>query len=274
MKPIKKPFTRTCWASGGPVKGFSKEKSMKEALQETIPDLPGLSSSPAAIVNLIGGDCQSGVRPMSIMEDRAEVGTGRAGIHGAGVYFPLDHGAGCRYSHHTQTIKAASRRLKPAFFIPHIQKFFCVKCRVAVRPRRLLSASVTLGAFLFLGGHTMQDKFQAPSYPPPHTVPNPPPPRAEAEQERKQPGTYQEHSRAFCTWYDQPSDILNNAESIIQFLEDVCPSMIEDCGNLGLSKKGMNGLAIIYQTLGETIRAALEGIAAENQVTIAQGVKS
>ena len=247
--PIKKPFAHIR-QNGDNAKGFLKEKSKDIGI---IPDFPVLSN----------------------IEERAGMVAGGAGINGGSVYFPLDHGAGCRYSHHTQTVKAASRRLKPAFFIPHIQKFFCVKCRVAVRPRRLLLASVTLGAFLFLGGITMQDKFQAPSYPPPHTVPSPPPPISTEHPETKQPGPYQEHSRAFCTWYERPVDILNNAESIIQFLEDVCPAMIDAGGNLGLSKKGMNGLAIIYQTLGETIRAALEAIAAENQATtIAQGVKS
>ncbi len=53
------------------------------------------------------------------------------------------------YRGYTKTIKAASRRLKPAFFIPHILKLFCFKCPVAVTPGRLLSASVTLEAFLF-----------------------------------------------------------------------------------------------------------------------------
>lgn len=239
--PIKKPFALTCWASGWRAKGFSKQRTVNS---EIIPDFPELSN----------------------MVDRAAMVAGGAGINGASVYFPLDHGAGCRYSHHTQTVTAASRRLKPAFFIPHIQKFFCVKCRVAVRPRRPLQALVTLGAFLFLGGQTMQNPFQNPTtqgFSPIIT-----------EQQETKQAKVQAQSRAFCTWFDNPADILSNAESIVQFLEEVCPAMIDDGCNLGLSKNGMNGLAIIYQALGETIRAALEGIAAESQAETAKKVMS
>jgi hypothetical protein len=78
------------------------------------------------------------------------------------------------------------------------------------------------------------------------------------QQEAKQTAKPEKHFRAFCTYYDGPVDILNNAASIISFLEDVTPSMIENGGNLGLSQDGMNGLSIIYMTLRETIQAAIE----------------
>lgn len=247
--PIKKPFAHIR-QNGDNAKGFIKEKSKDSGI---IPDFPVLSN----------------------IEELAGMVAGASVTHAAALYFPLDRGAGCRYLAHANKKPVDSRHLKTCFFhFLHPIKSFSVKNRVAARPLTLVLAFAILGGFLFLGGHTMQDKFEAPSYPPPHTVPNPPPPIITERQETKQPGPYQEHSRAFCTWYEHPVDILNNAENIIQFLEDVCPAMIDDCGNLGLSKKGMNGLAIIYQTLGETIRAAVEAIAAENQAPIAQGVKS
>lgn len=230
--PIKKPFA-DIRRNGGHAKGFFKEKSKDT---EIIPD----------------------TRPMSIMADWAEIVAGASASQAAALIFPLDHGAGCRYSCTTKIEKVESRHLKPAFSIPHIQKFFCVKCPVPVRAGRLFRALVTLGAFLFLGGHTMQDKFEVPSYPPPHTVPNPPPPRAESGQEAKQAARPEERFRAFCSLYKHPVDILENAAGVIQFLEDVCPGMIDIGGNLGLSEKGMTGLWLIYQTLGETIRAAID----------------
>lgn len=100
----------------------------------------------------------------------------------------------------------------------------------------------------------MKDQFESPSYPPPHTVPNPPPPISTEQQEAKQ--SY--NTRAFCNCNEHPADIMNNAASVIHFLEDICLSMIEIGGDTVLSNKGMNGLCIIYQTLGETIRAAIE----------------
>jgi len=102
----------------------------------------------------------------------------------------------------------------------------------------------------------MKNRFQTPSYPPPHTVPNPPPPIIKTEQPKAKP----EPSRAFCSCWEHPVDILNNAASIVQFLDEVSPAMVESFGNLGLSEKGINGLAIIYHTLEETIQAAIEAI--------------
>lgn len=212
--PIKKPFA-DIRQNGDIAKGFLKEKSKDSGI---IPD----------------------ARPLSTMAPSKNDGAI------AQPFIFLDHEAGCRYSDHTEITIAASRRLKPAFSIHHIQKFFSVKCRVAVRPRRLLLASVTLGGFLFLGGHTMQQPLQSPT-------PQDLPPIS-----TEQPKTKDDQFRAFCTWYDHPVDILNNAASIISFLEDVTPSMIDNGANLGLSKKGMNGLSIIYLTLGETIQAAIE----------------
>jgi hypothetical protein len=65
---------------------------------------------------------------------------------------------------------------------------------------------------------------------------------------------------------------MNNVESIIQFLEDISPAMIDSCGNLGLTEKGVNGLAIIYQTLGETVRAAAEAIEEDHTAMVAKEV--
>lgn len=229
-EPIKKPFTHTCGPSGDTVKGSSKKKSMKG--RETIPYFTVLS-------NLV---------------ERAPLGTGADITNDAWCNFPLDQGAGYRYSDYANTKRVTGRHLKTCFFYsPHPTKSFSLKNRVAARPLTLFLAFAILGGFLFFGGHTMHDRSNVPSFPPSHTVSNPPPIST------KQPPARPElNFRAFCNCSDHPIDILNNTSSIISFLEDVCPSMIENGGNLGLSESGMNGLYIIYATLKETIQAAIE----------------
>lgn len=118
--PIKKPFAHIR-QNGDNAKGFLKEKSKDNVI---IPDFPVLS-------NMVAG---------------------KGEVLATCLFFPLDHAAGCRYSASTKIEKVASRHLKPAFSISHIQKFFCVKCPVPVRAGRLFRALVALGAFLFSGG--------------------------------------------------------------------------------------------------------------------------
>jgi len=124
--PIKNPF-----AASGRMLTLAKGFRRKTVCEEIIPE----------------------ARPKSRMDGRGGIDAGATTTNAQRCIFPLDQGAGCRYSGHANTKRVAGRHLKTCFLhFPHPTKSFSLKNRVAARPLTLFLAFAILEGFLFFGG--------------------------------------------------------------------------------------------------------------------------